>query len=413
MGSIDRDSSWPETFQLLTNETYFKPPHADRAWEHWKSLGKPKYALGPMVEQSELPFRLLVKNYGVGLRYTPMLHSTMFTESKKYRESNFTTCPEDRPVIAQFNGFDPQTVVEAAKYVEKEVDAVDLNLGCAQGIARRGHYGSYLAACVPDWPVIEEIVRQLSQTLSCPVWCKIRVFDDVNKTIAFARMLEHAGASLVAVHGRTKEMIGPKKGLASYPQIKAVREALSVPVIGNGNIRVKGDADHLLRTTGVACAMSAEGLLHDPALFAPLVSLPSTREENSRGVLLQSKSANCQLAKEYLALAREYPCSLKAVRAHMFRMFVTVLGHYPDLRDRLSQAPDLAGITAVVADLAERPECEGLAVREKSVDPSTRPNAQANEAEEGESSKRLHSGGGEGSAKRPRREPAPPTSHEC
>ena len=98
----------------------------------------------PMVDQSELPFRILTRKYGANLCYTPMLHSKMMTTQKKYKQEHFTTCAEDRPLVAQLCGNDPETMVKAAKMIEGEVDAIDVNFGCPQAIAKRGNYGSYL-----------------------------------------------------------------------------------------------------------------------------------------------------------------------------------------------------------------------------------------------------------------------------
>ncbi len=97
-----------------------------------------------MVDQSELPFRILTRKYGANLCYTPMLHSKMMTTQKKYKQEHFTTCAEDRPLVAQLCGNDPETMVKAAKMIEGEVDAIDVNFGCPQAIAKRGNYGSYL-----------------------------------------------------------------------------------------------------------------------------------------------------------------------------------------------------------------------------------------------------------------------------
>ena len=107
----------------------------------------PKYPMlvcAPMVDQSELPFRLLTRKYGANLTYTPMLHSRMMITQKTYKTENFKTCPEDRPLVAQICGDDPDVVLKAAQMLEGEVDAIDLNFGCPQGIAKRGHYGAFL-----------------------------------------------------------------------------------------------------------------------------------------------------------------------------------------------------------------------------------------------------------------------------
>jgi len=126
-----------------------RPPHFDVAWNLYREMGSPKFVVAPMVDQSHLAFRMLTRKYGAQLCYTPMMHAAMFSEQQHYRDNNFATCPEDRPVIAQFCANDPDKFLAAARHVEKHVNAVDLNLGCPQGIARKGHYGSYLLSDVP------------------------------------------------------------------------------------------------------------------------------------------------------------------------------------------------------------------------------------------------------------------------
>ena len=114
------------------------------SWAFYQHMGSPKRIVAPMVDQSELPFRMLCRKYGSDLCYTPMFHSANFSTSENYRNANFSTCKEDRPVLVQFCANDPDVFLAAAKFVEGVADGVDLNLGCPQRIAKRGYYGSFL-----------------------------------------------------------------------------------------------------------------------------------------------------------------------------------------------------------------------------------------------------------------------------
>lgn len=121
-----------------------KEEHFKKTWEFFDSIGRPKYICAPMVDQSELAFRMLCRQHGTQLCYTPMLHSRLTVEDKNYLSANFSTCKEDRPLIIQFCGNEPDTLLQACKKVEDKCDAVDINFGCPQGIAKRGNYGSFL-----------------------------------------------------------------------------------------------------------------------------------------------------------------------------------------------------------------------------------------------------------------------------
>ncbi|GJP50575.1 hypothetical protein CLOM_g9726 [Closterium sp. NIES-68] len=243
---------------------YVPPPHAEAAWAHFRRLGSPRLLVAPMVDQSELPFRRLCAKYGAQGAYTPMFHSRLFVEDHKYRRE-FTTCAEDRPLFVQFCANNPDTLVKAASLVAADCDYIDINFGCPQRIARRGRYGAFL---MDDLPLIESLVSALSAArLPAPVSCKIRIFPDLARTIAYARMLEAAGCYLLAVHGRTREQKDGKKVRADWEMIRRVKEAVSIPVIANGNIRDLSDVLQCLEATGADGVLSAESLLENPALF--------------------------------------------------------------------------------------------------------------------------------------------------
>ncbi|KAG2237003.1 hypothetical protein INT48_001770 [Thamnidium elegans] len=305
-----------------------------------KILGSPKYIVGPMVEQSELAWRILSRRYNAHLCYTPMFHSRLFSDpinGAKYRSEQWTTNAEDRPLIVQFCANDPETLLTAAKYVEHECDAVDLNLGCPQYIAKKGRYGSFLQE---DWETIYKLISTLHKELIVPVTAKIRVFESVEKTIEYAKMIESAGAQMLVVHGRVREQKGHHTGLADWTKIKAVKEAVNIPVIANGNILYHDDLQHCLEQTGADGIMSAEGNLFNPTLFTPLSLPPMTYD----------------IAQEYLEICKQLKPITRPViiKSHLFKLFHASFPVHTDLRDRLGVCFNIEEMVRITNELTDR-----------------------------------------------------------
>jgi len=293
----------------------------------------PRYGVAPMVDASELPFRMLCRKYGATMTWTPMFHSRLFVEQAKYRDKIFTTCPEDRPLVVQFCANDPALLLEAARYVEDRCDAVEINLGCPQGIAKRGNYGAFLGS---QWEIVRSLVEVLAQNLRVPVFCKIRILDTLESTLEYARMIEAAGASLLTVHGRTLHQKGHNMGIANFEYIKAIKEALRIPVFSNGNVRTLEEAQASLTATGADGMMSACGLLVNPALFSGLNIPPE------------------QLAAEYLDFCRQYPTEIHITRGHLFKILLNLLRVHTDLREQLNVVSSLEACDAIVQELTTR-----------------------------------------------------------
>lgn len=280
-----------------------------------------------------------------------MLHAALFVKDTHYRLSNFTTCPSDRPLIVQFCANDAETFAAAAKLVESECDGVDLNLGCPQGIAKKGHYGAFLQN---DWQLISAMIQAATQAVSIPISCKIRVFPEVEETIRYAKALVEAGAKSLTVHGRTREMKGQLTGLADWSQIAAVRHAVSVPVYANGNMQFMANVDQCFLETGVDGVMVAEALLSNPAFFS------------GRHVPVWN------LCHQYLQFYDLNPTHLSHVRSHFFRMLYHVfqLPENHTLRDEMTKSRTIEDMKVIVNKIRQKYEMEA---EDQNLDMSTLP----------------------------------------
>lgn len=287
----------------------------------YESIGSPKYIVAPMVDQSEFAWRMLTRSFlpeaerGNVLAYSPMLHARLFAETNKYRDSHFqptttsmlpsdsrhdgnksstgdASAPApyyldgnptlDRPLIVQFCANDPSSLLDGARRVAPYCDAVDLNLGCPQGIARKGHYGAFLQE---DQALVHSLVRTLHEELPVPVTAKIRILDTREATLAYARNVLDAGASILTVHGRRREQKGHMTGVADWAYIRFLRENLprETVIFANGNVLQHGDLQRCLDATGADGVMSAEGNLSDPAIFAAPPAVGTEGREYWRG----------------------------------------------------------------------------------------------------------------------------------
>ncbi|KAJ7684286.1 Dus-domain-containing protein [Mycena polygramma] len=279
-----------------------------------------------------------------------MINAKLFADNTKKYRNQFFDIPSgeegesttDRPLIVQFCANDPEYLLTSAKVVEKHCDAVDINLGCPQDIARRGRYGSFLQ---DDWDLIFKLINTLHKNLAVPVTAKFRIFPSIEKTVEYAQMLERAGAQILTCHGRVREQRGHNAGLASYAHIRAVKQNVSVPVFANGNILFQEDIEECLRETGCDGVMSAEGILYNPALFVGLSSSPSSSSSTTldtpdpEAALLERHPRHAALAQEYLSIVTSLctPTAASAIKGHLFKILRPALMRHMDLRDRLGR----------------------------------------------------------------------------
>jgi tRNA-dihydrouridine synthase 1 len=312
-------------------------------WAAWKALGSPRYVCAPMVWQSERAFRIVVRERGVNLAFTPMIHADVFLKtftdptsvptadlyshfanvcqdvvpptapvsvfhtSEEHNGVNDgmteliiggvgvhddglgvsphavipRTVPasrhtDDRPLILQFCASDVDDFVAAARLAESElgeyIDGIDLNLGCPQRSAERGGFGVHLALRQPERVVA--MVAAAVDVIRLPISAKIRVWDDVDYTVDFAKSLAAAGIAFLSVHGRTASQ-RHHDGRVRVETIAAIVKALpDLPIIGNGGITTREEADAMIAVTGCAAAMAAGSLLTNAHLFATTPTQP-------------------------------------------------------------------------------------------------------------------------------------------
>lgn len=326
-------------------------------YELYKSLGSPRHIVAPMVDQSELAWRILSRRYGAHLVYSPMINAKIYAQEgrgmHRVREGFFNQDlgeegahtielgggkDTDRPLIVQFCANDPDMLLASAKSVQDKCDAIDLNLGCPQQIAKRGKFGAFL---MDDWELVFRLINTLHLHLKVPVTAKFRVYDSVEKSIAYAKMIQRAGAQIVTVHGRTREMKGHKTGLADWDIIRQVKNALDIPVFANGNVLYAQDWHDCLAYTGCDGIMSAEGHLYNPAIFHPDVGRDLSLLCDKDGDHTAFAPLHMiRIAHEYLDIVARLktPTSHGAIKGHMFKITRPALCIHKDLRPVLGKA---------------------------------------------------------------------------
>jgi tRNA-dihydrouridine synthase 1 len=263
----------------------------------------------------------------------------MWAVNPHLRSTFFQTLPDDRPLIIQLNGSDERELLSAALALSSHADAIDLNLGCTQKIAKRGRFGYFMANTDSRRRAALDIVRKLVESLTIPVTVKIRLLSDDSGrpdpqiTAAFARDLEKCGVALIAVHGRHQRL--DKSGDVDAAAIRAIVDAVSVPVIANGGVRSAADADALVIASGAAGAMVGHGLLNDPTMF-------------DGGAAEFDPFA---VAREYFALFREVGGDEIVAKRHLFMLFEARIRERPELAERLKERRSVKELVAFLDEV--------------------------------------------------------------
>lgn len=303
-----------------------------------------KLMLAPMFRVTTLPYRLMCHRYGCGLVYSEMLNGNAVERENKSALRQAISCEEERPVTMQLFGTNEDVLLSAARKLK--CDIIDINFGCPDPNVMRQGAG---AALLKRPQKVGEIISHLSKNLDRPVTAKMRIGLNAKSinAVEIAKKIEEGGASAIAVHGRTAAQ--GYSGKADWDIIRQVKEAVSIPVIANGDIVDENSANLCMRETGADYIMIGRACIGDPHIFERVNHYFRTGEK----ILKLKPHEKLEEFFEYLALAKEHDClNYVDIKMHAQWFTRTIRGSV-ELRDRLSKAKSVEMIEKAMSEFRD------------------------------------------------------------
>ena len=279
----------------------------DMSWKIGNVRIENPFVLAPMAGVTDMPFRTLCKEQGAGLICMEMISAKAISFHNKNTIALMKIDPCEHPVSMQLFGSEPELMAEVAKSIEdKDFDILDINMGCPVPKVVNNGEGS---ALLKNPELIVQIIKSVSSAIQKPVTVKVRIgFENAPVDIVeIARRAEDAGAAAIAVHGRTRQQY--YSGTADWDIIRQVKEAVSIPVIGNGDVDSPLKAEALLKQTGCDGVMIGRAVRGNPWIFREMNHyfqtgelLPRPSSEEIREMILRHARAQIALKGEFTGI---------------------------------------------------------------------------------------------------------------
>lgn len=313
----------------------------------WEAQPRPLIALSPMADMTDSPFCRIAKELGAKIMFREMVSAEALTRGSEKTLGMADFVEEERPLIQQIFGAEPDMMAQAARIIEEKFhpDGIDINMGCP--VYKIVH--NFNGACLMKDPArATEIIKKMKAAITVPLSVKIRLgWSQKDEALEFIKYLEDAGADLVTVHGRTKAQ--GYSGQSDWEMIGRVVQQVKIPVLANGDIHTPEAVAKALAITGAAGVLIARGALGNPWFFkhaeevlaSGAVQTPVSFEERIRTMMEHAK----------LHIEQYGPRGIVTFRKHV-SWYLKGLPHIKEMREQAMKVQSLEELRSILATLS-------------------------------------------------------------